>query len=490
MRILRQAMTESLLLALLGGLIGLAAGYLGRTALLTMLSGSRHPIELPVGFDWGVLGFNLALSIATGLLFGLGPAWQATRTQVSSTLKDTAQTTTRRRHGFAGKAIVGFQVALSTLLVAVAGVFLRTVINLDHVAPGFDPQNLVLFELRPPVSEYSGPRQVTLFQEITDRLKAVPGVTAVSPTSVAPLSNSYDNDDFTPVGRKPDPSKDVADNSVIGDDYFTTFRIPILAGRAFAPTDTETSAKVAVVNAALVKEFFPGEDPIGKSFTTSDMKNNKLVYQIVGVCADTRYGNLREDPPPVFYLDYRQAPQIDWGMTFAVRTRTARAAITPSLRHTVASIDPNLPLNDVRTQQEQIDDLLKTEHIFADLAAGFGVLALVLAAIGIYGLMAYAVSRRTNEIGIRMALGARAEQVLGMVLREALWMTAIGVAAGLAVAVALSRLIASQLYGLRGWDPVTLAATAALLALVALGASWIPARRAASVDPSRALRAE
>jgi predicted permease len=488
-RILRQVLTESLLLAVLGGLVGLVVGYFGRNAILAMFSSPADPMELQGSFSWGVFGFNAALSVVTGILFGVGPAVQATRTQVTSTLKDAAQTTTRRRKGFAGRAIVGFQVALSTLLVVVAGVFLRTIINLSRVDPGFDPRNIVLFELRPPVSEYPDAKEAVLFRQIIERLSAVPGVVSVSPTSVAPLSHSYENDDFTPVGRKQGHDDSVY-NSTVGDEYFATFRIPMVAGRGFAETDTETSPKVAVVNQALVKQFFPNQNPIGKSFTTSDIKDKKLVYQIVGVCADTRYGSLREDPPPIFYLDYRQSPEIDWGMTFAVKTRTARAGITPSLRRAVQSVDRNLPLTDVRTQEEQIDALLMNERIFADLTAGFGVLALTLACIGIYGLMAYAVSRRTNEIGIRMALGAQSEQVLRMVLGEAVWMTGVGLVIGLGGALALGRLIASQLYGLKAWDPATLVVAATLLIAVALGASWIPARRAAAVDPSRALRAE
>ncbi|MGD0367308.1 MAG: ABC transporter permease [Acidobacteriaceae bacterium] len=489
-RILRQVMTESLLLAMLGGVAGLLVGYFGRNAILAMLSSPAEPMTLPGGFDWGVFAFNAALSLVTGLLFGVGPAWQATRTQVSSALKDSAQTTTRRRRGYAGRAIVGFQVALSTLLVVMAGFFLRTVINLSRIDPGFDPRNIVLFEMRPPQSQYSGTKGTALFRQLEERLATVPGVMSVSPTSVAPLSHSYESDDFKPVGQKEEPGKDSADNAAVGDRYFATFRIPILAGRGFAPTDTETSPKVAVVNQALAKQFFPNENPIGKSFETSDPKNDKLIYQIVGVCADTRYGSLREDPPPVFYLDYRQSPGIDWGMTFAVKTRTTRAGITPSLRRAVQAVDPNLPLIDVRTQEEQIESLLMNERVFADLTIGFGVLALALACIGIYGLMAYTVSRRTNEIGIRMALGARSSQVLCMVLGEAVWMTAVGLAVGLGGALALGRVVASQLYGLKSWDPATLTAAALLLIFVALGATWVPAQRAARVDPSRALRAE
>ena len=488
-RILRQVMTESLLLAVLGGLAGLVVGWVGQNAILAMLSSPVEPVTLQGGFDWEVFAFNAALSLVTGLLFGVGPAWHATRTQVSTTLKDQGHTLTRRRRGLAGKAIVGFQVALSMLLVVAAGFFLRTLVNLDRVDPGFDTKNLVLFELRPPQQEYTGEKQIQLFREITDRLGTVPGVESVSATSVAPLSHSYENDDFRVIGGKTDEN-DVSDNSTVGDQYFGTFRIPIVAGRGFLPTDTETSPRVAVVNQALVREYFPNGNPIGRSFVTVGEKNEKLTYQIVGVCADTRYASLREDPPPIFYRDYRQSPEIDWGITFAVRSGTGRGEMTPQLRRAVQSVDQNLPLTDVRTEQEQIDELLMNERIFADLTGGFGVLALALACIGIYGIMAYTVSQRTNEIGIRMALGAERGRVVRMVLGEATWMVAIGMTAGVGGALALGRLIASMLYGLKAWDPATLAGAAVLLALVALGASWVPARRAAGVDPMRALRTE
>ncbi|UWZ82603.1 ABC transporter permease [Occallatibacter riparius] len=489
-RIVRQVMTESLLLAVLGGLAGLALGAFGKKAIVAMLSGPSEPLIISNGFDWGVFAFCAALSIITGLLFGAAPAWQLTRTQANTTLKDRAQTVTRRQRGLAGKFIVVFQVALSTLLVISAGFFLRTLINLNRINPGFDPHNLVLFDVRPPLKLYTGEKQIQLFRQLTDSIAAQPGVESVALTSVPPLANSYDTNDFTPEGAKLDSDSQGVNESTVGERYFETLRIPIVAGRAFALTDTETSPKVAIVNQALAKKYFPNQNPIGKTFSTTDNKQNKLVFHIVGLCADAHYASLREDPPPVFYLNYRQAPEVDWGMTYAVRTTSARAAITPALRRAIQSIDRNLPLVDVRTQQEQIDQLLSNERIFADLTVSFGVLALVLASIGIYGILAYSVSRRTNEIGIRMALGARAEQVMRMVLGEASWMTLIGIVAGLGAALASGRIIASQLYGLKAHDPATLAGAAAVLVLVALAASWLPARRAATIDPIKALRHE
>jgi predicted permease len=245
-----------------------------------------------------------------------------------------------------------------------------------------------------------------------------------------------------------------------------------------------------MVNEMLARKYWRNGNAIGRTFTTSDEHNQKLTYTIVGVCADTLYSQLRADPQPIFFLSYRQAPDLSWGITFMVRTRTERAAITPSLRAAVQSVDRDLPLINVRTQGEQIDEITTSERMFADVTGGFGVLALALACIGIYGIMAYSVSRRINEIGIRMALGAQPARVLRMVLGEASWMVLIGVVAGVAGALALGRLIATMLFGLKPWDPPTFLLASALLILVALIATWIPARRAAGVDPMQALRHE
>jgi predicted permease len=493
-RVLRQVLTESLLLSAMGGLGGLLVGFLGRNAIPRLVSNSWEPAITITSFDWRVFLFAAGLALITGLLCGFIPAWQATRTQVNTGLKDTAQTSTRRRKGLAGKTIVGFQIALSTLLVIGAALFLRSLINLGSIDPGFDPHNLVLFEIQPPQSRYHTAESNNLFRQIEERVASVPGVESVSAASIALLSNSTSNSDFIPAGQQSAPEKELlADNNAVGDRYFETMRIPIVTGRAFQPTDTETSLKVAVVNRALVKQFFPNQNPIGKTFSTDEIDahdGKKLVYQIVGVCADARYATLREDPPPIFYVSYRQAPDLTWGMTYAVKSRMQRSEIANSLKQAVQSIDRDLPLTDVRTQQEQIDALLQQERIFASLTAGFGILALILAIIGIYGIMSYSVARRTNEIGIRLALGARTRQVLTMVLAETSWLAIAGVVIGSGTALLLVRYIRSMLYGLRNFDPVSLILAAGLLLGVSLLAGFVPARRAARVQPMEALRHE
>jgi len=487
-RILRQVLTESLLLALCGGALGLFVGDLGEHALMQMTADRSAAVPPHVPFSWGVFAFTLALSVATGILFGVAPALEATRTPVRSGLQDSAATITRRRHGYAGRSIVAFQVAISMLLVAGAGVFLQTLINLDRVNPGFDTHHLTLFSIDAPDSRYSDAQKRELYGEVEQRLAAIPGVESVSAMSLPLLSNSAENDDFIPAGRK-ETSGSAELNVAVGDGYFSTMRIPMVAGRAFNGGDTASSLKVAVISQALAKKYWPGEDPIGKTFSTSGAGDHKVVYEVVGICANTHYRNLREDLPPIFFVSYRQSPFV-FGMSFGVRSHLSKATLLPSLRAAVQGLDRDLPIANVRTQQEQVEEITSNERMFADLTGGFGVLALVLASIGIYGIMAYSVSQRTNEIGIRMALGAQPGNVLRMVLGEASWMTALGIVVGVGGALALGRLIASMLYGLKPWDPVTYVGTVLLLGLVALGATWIPARRAAGVDPMRALRHE
>ena len=487
-RILRQMFTESLLLSCAGGIAGLGLGYCGRNLIPRLLSSSWQASTTDIQFDWKVFGFTAAISILTGLLFGLAPAWQASRTQVSSGLKDNAQSVTQRSRNLTGKTIVVVQVALSMLLLVGAGLFVRTLMNLNGSHLGFRPDGILLFDLQPPHTRYAEPKDLAFYHRVEERLRAVPGVSAVSLSDVTLISNRVSSRDFTPDGLPKKPTEEEQSSLVmsVGQGFFSTMGIPIVAGRAFDSTDTETSPLVAIVNQRLVQEFFPSNiNPIGRTFTQDDQH-----ITIVGIAGDAKYNSLRYDPPATLYVPYRQQLSGRQSMTYEIFTRMLPAAIVPALRAAVASVDKDVPLLDVRTQQEQIDDTTRNERIFASLTSGFGVLALVLACIGIYGIMAYAISRRTNEIGIRMALGAQPGRVLRMVLGEAWWMAVIGVVAGLGAAVAMGRLIASMLFGLKPWDPVTLGIAALLLVAVALAASWIPAQRAAGVEPMKALRHE
>ncbi len=488
-RILRQLLTESLLLAVVGGLAGLLLGYLGRNAIPKLLTDAWETSEPNVHFDWRVFGFTAAVSIATGLLFGLAPAWMAARAELSSSLKESAQTASRRRKGMGGKAIVAFQIALSTLLVVGAGLFLRTLFALRSVDAGFRTDHLILFSVDPPATRYDKDKDVQLHTRLEEDFAAFPGVQAVTAASVPYISNSLSNENFLLSGEKLDQNKQQAEDvNTVGNNFFATMGIPIVAGRAFDAQDTATSPKVAIINRSLARKRFPNVNPIGQEFKTGDGPE-AFAGRIVGICADTRYVNLRDEPPPQFFMLYRQQSDVG-GLTYSLRTSLEPAALAPALRDAVQKVDRDLPIVDMRTQKEQIDSNMQTEKIFASLTAGFGVLALALACVGIYGIMAYSVANRRNEIGIRLALGAQPGQVRRMILRESTWLAAGGIVAGVGAALVLARLVRSMLYGIQPWDPATMTGGVLILLVVALAASWIPARRAAGVQPMEALRHE
>lgn len=488
-RILRQMMTESLLLSLTGGVAGLLLAWIVSNGIPRLLSQAGSPPAFTAGLSWPIFAFAAGISLVTGLIFGLAPAWQSARVQVSSGLKDSGQTVTHRRRGLAGKAIVVVQTALSMLLLVGAGLFVQTLVKLANAPLGFQSHHLLLFSLELPDTKYPGPASLGLIQQIEDRLAVVPGVSSVTVSSVPLMSGSASTQTFVPEGqhyaREERPA--VLQNSV-GEEFFRTFGIPIVAGRALNRGDTITSREVIVVNESLAKKFFSDRNPVGATVELG--WNRPFSAEIVGVCADAKYYAVRKSIEPTVYMSLTQRKGGLTEPSFAIATNLAGESLLPSVRDAIASVDRNLPVLDVRTQDEQIAASLQHERIFADLTGGFGILALVLASIGIYGIMAYSVSRRTNEIGIRMALGAQPQRVLRMVLGEASWIVVIGVIVGLAAALALGRLIASMLYGLKPWDPATFALAGTLLILVAVGASWIPARRAAGVDPMKALRHE
>jgi len=496
-RILRQMLVESLLLASLGGTGGLLAGYFGSIAIPKLVGNAWQHSEFQVHFDWKVFGFTAAITILTGMLFGLAPALIAARAEVAHGLKETSQTTSRRRKGMSGKALVGFQIALSTLLVFGAGLFLRTLAGMSAINVGFRTDHLLLAEINPPLSKYPPGKDVLLHQKIEQAFAAVPGIDSATLANNVYVSDSYDMIDFLPEGEKYDPNKHQEERfNIVGNSFFETMKIPIVAGRGFGPQDTATSPKVAVINQAMAKSRFPGRNPIGMSFRTdahdSDGHTTTRpddLYQVVGICADTHYMNLREPPPAQFILPYVQQNDTG-GMSYELHTLVQPESIVPALRNALQKIDPDLPLVNVRTQEQQIDADLQQERLFVTLTSGFGILALALASVGIYGIMAYTVSQRTNEIGIRLALGALPQQIRGMVLRESTWITAVGLVAGLAGAMALTQMVKSMLYGIAPYDPITLGVAVLLLLAVALAASWIPARRAAGVQPMEALRHE
>lgn len=488
-RILRQVMTESLLLSLMGGVAGLLLAAAVRNTIPRLMSSSWTPPAFRASLDWHIFGFAAGLSILTGLIFGVIPAMHATRVEVSSGLKDAAQTATHRRRGLAGRSIVVLQVALSMLLVVGAGLFVQTLMKLGRVPLGFQSHHVLLFSVELPETRYPGPASLQLLKQMEDRLAGIPGARSVTVTTVPLMAGNASSLTFVPEGQNyPRDQRPAVLENTVGDDFFKTFGIPMVAGRSFNQGDTPTSRKVIVVNESVVKKFFPHRNPIGTTVYAG--WNSPYPVEIVGVCADAKYYSVRKDVQPTAYMPYTQRALGLTEPNFAVATSLPGQTILPSVRDAVASVDRTLPVLDVRTQDEQIAATLQQPRIFADLTAGFGVLALVLACIGIYGITAYSVSQRTNEIGIRMALGAEPARVLRMVLREASWLAIVGVAAGLAGALALGRVIGSMLYGLKPSDPATLTGSALLLFAVAMAAGWVPARRAAGVDPMQALRHE
>ncbi len=493
-RILRQVLTESLMLSGMGGSLGLLLGYLGRSALPKLLMNSWERGEFNVPFDWRVFSFTTGVTLATGVLFGIAPAWSATRAEIGTAMKDGGKATTKQRKGWSGKTIVAFQVALSTLLVVGAGLFVRTLINLNSIDVGFRTDGLVLFDINPPSKQYPAPKDVALHARIEEALRAVPGAEGVTLSDIPLLANSQWESGFyvegALEGKEERGAGPGAMAALVGQDFLSVMGIPLIAGRAFTPKDANSPQQLAVVNQALARKYFPNQDPIGRRFSLDGPETKDRTWlEIVGVCADTRYAHLREDPPPLHLELYRQSKEVG-GVTYIVRTRMKPEAIMPSLRDTMRKIDRDLPLMDVRSQRQQIDATTLQERIFASLTAAFGVLALALACVGIYGIMAYTVSLRTNEIGVRLALGAGRRQVRGMVLREACWLAALGVIVGLGVALWLAQLVKSMLYGLRPSDPASLLGSACLLLSVAILAGWIPALRASRVEPMEALRHE
>jgi predicted permease len=489
--IVRQMLTESILLSVWGGIAGLVFGYIFRNAIPQLLEGPSRPVIASVDFDGRVLLFTLGVSIATGLLFGVAPAWQSMRLDVNINLRDSGGATANRQRLLLDKALVLGQIALSAILLVGAGLFARTLFNLNHIPLGFEADRMLLFHLDPPRSRYSNPQMITLYKRLEQELADVPGVRSVTMSNIAIIGDGHSGSTFHVFGRPTEKDKDRVQANAVGADFFQTLGIPMLQGRAFTIHDTGASPNVAIVNRTLALKYFPGENPVGRTFETEadNADNVEEPIQIVGVAADTRYADLRSDTPPTFYVPYQQR-SISGRMVVELRTASDPATVLESVRKTVQSIDGDLPLIDVRTMKEQIRSTLADERTLADLACAFSVLALVLASIGIYGIMAYTVSTRTSEIGLRIAFGAQPTSVLTAVLCESIVLTLVGILLGLGAALLMVRFIGSTLYGLGAADPLTASCTTFLLLTVSIIAAAVPARRASRIDPMRALRYE
>jgi predicted permease len=497
-RLIRQLLTESVLLAVAGGACGVILAYWASGLLLKFMSSGGDPIQLSVSPDLRVLGFTTLISLLTGIFFGLAPALRGTRLDLTPALREGAgrvignvRRPGRMRLGL-GKALVIAQAAMSVLLLVGAGLFVRTLRNLETEDIGFDRSNILLFTVDGARTGYHGQRLASLYQETQRRIEAIPGVRSATLSRHALINAGRGGSDVYVQGYVPKPGERDVLSSVythyVGPRFLETFRIPLLLGRTIRDADIEGAPKIALVNSVFARRYLGGANPVGRRFGFEAAKNAEIT--IVGVVGDARYGEMRDEPPPTIYFSYAQHLEILEFMTFEVRTAGDPRNFIAGVRRVVQNLDTNLPLRDVITQTEQIDQATFQERLFARLSSFFAMLALVLACVGLYGLMSYAVARRTNEIGIRMALGAEKAKILQMVLREAMILAVLGIVIGLPAALAASRLVAAMLYGLKPTDPVTIVSAMAVLVAVALLAGYLPARRASRVNPIEALRYE
>lgn len=484
-RLIRQVLAESLLLAIFGTAAGVCLAQLLSRALISLLSSSQNSIFLDMALDWRVLGFAAGLAVFTCILFGLMPALQASHTDPGAAMKANGRGVTSGRNHFALRRILVItQVALSLVLLTGALLFARSFRNLMTVDLGFEQDHLLVASF-----DYSGlhipmERRAAFKKELADRMQAIPGVESVAGVFIVPISHSgWDDNIDIPGGAQ---RQDTQFNSV-SSGYFQTMRVPMLAGRDFNDSDIPNSPRVAIVNETFARKFFGGANPVGK--VIYDTGKPDQTYQIVGLVKDMKYHNLREDFQPIIFVATSQEKEPGEGQTFVIRSNESTEALVAEVKRVAQETDPAMVLN-FSTFKVQVRDDLVGERLMATLTGFFGALAVILAMVGIYGVISYMVIRRRNEIGIRMALGAARGRILSMVLRESLLLLAIGAVIGAGLALAAGSTAASLLYGLKPHDPLTLGVSVACLTAIVMIASFIPARKAATVDPMVVLREE
>jgi len=485
-RLVRQLLTESLVLSLTGAVLGILFAQWSTRLLVGFLSSGWNRAYLDLSMDSRMLAFTAGVAILTGLLFGLAPAWRATRVDPQSATKANARGVIEGGKFGLGKALVVVQVALSLVLVAGAGLMLSTLFRLETLDPGFARENVLLAGVDLRNGHYPPARRGAVFEEMLEHLRALPGVSSASASDVTPIDNSIDAGYLQIEGYTSKGSEDtLVYFNQVSDRFFETLGTDLVMGRDFDAHDTPGSPKVAIVNQSMAKKFFAGQNPLGRRY-----RSEAGWVEIVGVVKDAKYVTLREDIHPTAYVAASQDANPDESKTFELRVATgAPTAAISAVKSSIAEVNRDVSLQ-FKTLALQVDESLARERLLATLSGFFGGLALALAMIGLYGAMSYNVTRRRNEIGIRMALGAEQSRVLRMVLREVAILIGIGLAIGLGAAIGTTRFIASFLFGMKANDPWTLSLAAGALALVAALAGFLPARRASRLDPMSALREE
>ena len=484
--LMTQLLTESVLLACLGGLAGLIVAYETLTGLAALLSPEAHTLRF--GLEPVVLVFAAALAIAAGIVSGMFPSWLSTRTELVTTIRANAGQISGTRSAARFRAsLVTVQLALATTLLIAAGLVVKSLVNVTRVDLGMRVDSVVTFSLTPERSGYDSTRALLLYDRVEDEIRVLPGVKGVTSSMVPLLAGTNWGFSVNVQGFPSEPGVDRnAWYNEVGAGYFATLGVPLRAGREFTPADHRGAPRVAVVNRAFVKKFNLGQGAVGKFMSTSGP--DSLDIQVVGVIPDVKYSDVKQTVPAIFYMPWRQGTHVGQ-MNFYARSSQAEALLR-ALPAVVKKIDPGLPMDGLKTMPQQIRENVSVDRLISVLSASFAVLATLLAAVGLYGVLAYSVAQRTREIGVRMALGADAGRVRAMVLRQMSGMMLVGGGIGLVGALGLGRAAQSLLYGLEGHDPVVFALAALMLTLVALGAVYVPARRASLVDPVRALRYE
>jgi predicted permease len=490
--LIAQLLGESTILAVAGGAVGLFVAYATMRLIIAGLpADSGFSGVFSPQLDVRVLAFSLALSVASGIFFGIFPAIRGTKPALADSLKaQTGQTTSRASATLFRKSLTTVQMAISLLLLIGAGLLGKTLLNLTRIDLGLRSDHLLTFSLAPRLNQYSDQRARQFYEQLTDRLGAIPGVALVSASRLSSIAGDAASANITVEGYRPATDED-ADTFVneIGPDYFRTMGIPLMAGREFGVADGPGAAKVAIVNETFVRHFLPGANSALGHRLTLGGGTVKLDTEIVGVVSDAKYTSMRETPRAMLYLAQRQSRHVG-DLHFYLRTATEPQTMESAVRRAVAALDANLPVRDMKTMDEQIEQNLYADRLVSILTAAFATLATLLAAVGLYGVMAYNIAQRAREIGIRMALGALPSEIRGMVGREVALMLVIGTVAGISAALASGRLVESILYGLKSWDPFVFVFATMVLWGTAMAAAWMPASRASRTDPMVALRYE